>query len=339
MLGFLKAAGEIREGPVGSDTRRVPAFWNIASARGAPVVLVNWWATWPAEPVLGEVVSERSYLERLVHRGSRSPTPDLTRPAALHDELAPLCTLPDQLSLERAHAFMDMTPEEFELVRTRSPRLPPGVLHEFAYYVAAFDSDRRIARHLVARNPGADALVLFRLVDKMCHAALVYSELVDDHLRASPAGVERFGRLVTQAYREVDGALGELMDAFGEGNVLVVSDHCFQLESKPRPRYFHEEAPDGVFLAAGPAFRAGPAPALSVYDLLPLLLWLKGYPLAEDMPGSLPRAILDPGLLRSRPAQRVASYGTQDAPSLLRGDRAVDSEAVERLRALGYVRY
>src|SRR5262249_55056739 len=57
----LVKRGEVFEAPVTSAERRVPALWNIASAQGSPIAVVNWWATWPAEPVLGYMVSERMY--------------------------------------------------------------------------------------------------------------------------------------------------------------------------------------------------------------------------------------------------------------------------------------
>ncbi|MEE9263625.1 MAG: alkaline phosphatase family protein, partial [Vicinamibacteria bacterium] len=39
------------------NQRRTEALWNIATAAGKSVQLINWWATWPAEHVNGEMVS------------------------------------------------------------------------------------------------------------------------------------------------------------------------------------------------------------------------------------------------------------------------------------------
>jgi hypothetical protein len=212
-------------------------------------------------------------------------------------------------------------------------------LRELNYYLASFESDRRIARHVVERHPDADVLVLFRLVDKMGHAALKYSELVPDHTDASAPEVERYGRMVSEAYRAVDRAVGELMAAFGEGNVIIVSDHGFGLETNDVGRhvYKHDGAPDGVFIGAGPAFRAGPVEGLTVFDVLPLLLHLRGLPTAEDQRGHLPRRVLDPAFLGQRPETRIASYGRLRAAPLARGEAATDAEVLEDLRALGYI--
>ncbi len=46
--------------PISSRTRRVPALWDMASASDRRVAVVGWWATWPAEPVAGVMVGDRS---------------------------------------------------------------------------------------------------------------------------------------------------------------------------------------------------------------------------------------------------------------------------------------
>ena len=40
--------------------RKVKALWNILSDAGRSVAVVGWWATWPAEPVRGAVVSDHT---------------------------------------------------------------------------------------------------------------------------------------------------------------------------------------------------------------------------------------------------------------------------------------
>jgi hypothetical protein len=347
-LGFsflfarLEAAGQIFEAPITSFTRRVPAFWNVAAARGSPVSVVNWWGTWPAEPVLGDVVSERAYYHELRHRGQAAVEGGLTHPEDLYAEVAPLIVLPDDVTLADTQAFMDVSAAEFEPMRVKHPSPLTGIANEFTYFLSTFATEERLALHLIERSrrrygQPADLLVLFRLVDKTCHTALVYSELVAEHPGASIDDVRRYGRVVSEAYRAIDRALGRIQDAFGAGNVIVVSDHGFQLE---RPRgYNHTQAPAGVFLAAGPAFQPGRVEGLSVLDVMPLLLYLKGFPVAEDFDGRLPVEALQPRLLAASPPTRIASYGRRgEGGPHLAGSSDVDAEILERLRALGYLR-
>ena len=52
-----------RTEPPSAVLRSVKAFWNVASDKGLRVGVVNWWATWPAEPLNGYVVSDRAFLK------------------------------------------------------------------------------------------------------------------------------------------------------------------------------------------------------------------------------------------------------------------------------------
>jgi hypothetical protein len=342
LLARLEAGDQIFTAPISSFTRRVPAFWNVATARGSPVSVVNWWATWPAEPALGGMVSERAYYDELVHRGQPRDKRGLTYPDDLYPQIARRIVLPDDVTLADARAFMDVSAPEFERMRIKHPSPLTGIANEFTYFHSTFVTNERLALDLMERSRErygrpADLLVLFRLVDKTSHTALVYSELVEEHLGASSDELRRYGHVVSEAYRAVDRALGRIQEAFGPGNVIVVSDHGFHLEGARG--YNHTQAPPGVFLAAGPAFRPGRVEGLSVLDVMPLLLYLKGFPVAEDLDGRLPTEVLQPGLLASIPPRRIASYGSRgEAPAHPEGSSEVDAEMMERLRALGYLR-
>lgn len=342
LLARLDAGGQVFRSPVASFTRRVPAFWNIASAQGSPVIVVNWWATWPAEPVLGYMVSERAYYEEVVAWRRTAAVEGLTYPADLYPKIKPLIALPDEVTLADAREFMDVTAAEFVPMRVKHPSPLVGIANEFTYFQSMFVTGNRLALDLLERSRGrygesADLLVLFRIVDQTCHTALVYSDLVTEHRGASSDDLRRYGGVVSAAYRAVDRALGRIQEAFGPGNVIVVSDHGFQLEG--RHSYEHGEAPAGIFLAAGPAFRPGRVDGLSVLDVMPLLLFLKGFPVAEDFDGELPVQVLDPGLLASKPPRRIASYGTRErAVPGAHGTAEADAQMLERLRALGYLK-
>ena len=120
--------------------------------------------------------------------------------------------------------------------------------------------------------------------------------------------------------------------------MIVVSDHGFELERFPDYfKYSHYEAPNGIFIGAGPAFRSVKLEALSVYDVMPLMTRLRGLPVADDLEGQLPTAALDEAYLGQHPARRLASYGTRERPELAAGSEEVDAEMLDRLRALGYI--
>ena len=49
---------------ISSRDRRVPALWTIASERGLRSAIIGWWATFPAEPIRGVIISERALKTR-----------------------------------------------------------------------------------------------------------------------------------------------------------------------------------------------------------------------------------------------------------------------------------
>jgi hypothetical protein len=75
-----------RAQPATSVLRGAKTFWNVASEKGLRVGAVNWWATWPADPVHGYVVTERALFK--LEKGG--PFERETAPPEAFDRLRPL---------------------------------------------------------------------------------------------------------------------------------------------------------------------------------------------------------------------------------------------------------
>jgi hypothetical protein len=95
-----------------------------------------------------------------------------------------------------------------------------------------------------------------------------------------------------------------------------------------------------VFVAAGGPIRPRSGRGrLGVLDVAPLLAYLAGEPLPDDLEGSLPLEWIDPAWLESHPPRRVPA---SELPGLI-PSQTTPAEAVgdplmlERLRSLGYV--
>jgi hypothetical protein len=349
-LGFpfliheLERRGYVSEATVTSGTRKVPAYWTVASRSGSPVSVVSWWVTWPAEPVLGHVVSDHIHMWPLKPGQPATIPAGVTFPEELYQEIAPLVMRPEEMTLAQASRFMDVSAEELEVLKVVPRDSVRDVRRDLKYFFSAFESSRRISLAVMDKDRGrfgapSDHLVLFRVVDELCHTALHQSELVADHLAADPAEVERFGRAVSEAYRSVDRAIGELASRFGEGNVVVLSDHGFALEEYAwGERYNHTNAPSGILIAAGPAFRPGRVDGISVFDVMPLLLAAKGLPVSRELQGRVPTEILRPEHVESTPVHYVKSFGAAGTVELGEDAPAAEAELMERLRALGYIK-
>jgi hypothetical protein len=340
LTSWLWDRGVISEVPVNSDMRRVPAYWNIASAYGAEVSVIGVWPTWPAEEITGRMVTERLPLWPANRRGVRPER--VTYPEALYDEISHLVVRQKDLDERIGTRFLSVTLEQLRALRSAPRSRPWDAAKQWDGFYARHETLRRSALHLLesrrtAGGPQADALMWFGVIDQFSHAALFCSELASD-LDCTP---EEFGRLsgvVTEAYRTADATLGEVIEAFGDGNVVVVSDHGFARDLHPEtPAYTHRQAPQGVFLAAGPAFEAGRVEGLSVYEILPMLLRLKGFALADDLPGRVPDEVFTAAFLETNPAVHITSYGTRGVLRPVGGAKAKDDEVMQQLRELGYV--
>lgn len=92
--------------------------------------------------------------------------------------------------------------------------------------------------------------------------------------------------------------------------------------------------------AGGPIAARTRRDRLSVLDVAPLLLYLAGQPLPDDLEGELPRAWIRPEALAARPARAVAAGLAPRLPPEAgpgAGSPERDDEALrERLRTLGY---
>ncbi len=131
----------------------------------------------------------------------------------------------------------------------------------------------------------------------------------------------------------------DLSLVLADGGTLSILPSETVVARRPQARGHHRW--EGIFLASGPGIRAGASvEELSIVDVAPLLLHQLGLPVPEDMAGSVPEAIFEPGELERRPVRRVPAA----APALVSSPDAkveLDPEeqtaVMERLRALGYV--
>ncbi|HSM13761.1 MAG TPA: alkaline phosphatase family protein, partial [Thermoanaerobaculia bacterium] len=110
--------------PLLASRRRAPFFWELAARGGAPVAAIDWWATYPAEPLTGLVVAHGAWnllasdapgavapearraeveaLARTVDGGPSTAVLDAALPEAERDRALERAVLPDRLSLALA---------------------------------------------------------------------------------------------------------------------------------------------------------------------------------------------------------------------------------------------
>jgi hypothetical protein len=166
-----------------------------------------------------------------------------------------------------------------------------------------------------------------------------------------PELVAQLADVIPRAYENADRMLGEILELAGpSATVVIVSDHGggawselfggwdpFQ-SGELHLGYSGNHRRNGILLAQGPGIRAGiAAEDMSIYDVTPLVLHLLGLPVADNMPGAVPIAILDGAVSGLGTVARVRDYGRRVVPKTVDGAiDETDATYQQRLAELGY---
>jgi len=301
-----------------ADQRREKTFWEVAAEHGLRTAVVNWWATWPAPPGAGIVLSDRAVL-RLERGGALDAE---IAPADLYAALESEWPALGGAARDRAAtAFADVAGETLRAVLRRSAELDAlvvamatsetlGPLDLLVGYLPGLD----IAQHALLVGPDASALPPSSLAERV------------DALKSY--------------YRFVDGLVGPWLRRDADDASLAV------LVTQPG-----RVAGGGVGLlatngrAAGPAGQdapvgrsAGRSLGARAVDVAPTLLYALGLPASRALAGRPLLGLFAEPFVERYPAREVATYGPRATPTAPRRGQALDEEAIERLRSLGYVR-
>lgn len=336
IVGFLTKRDGVEE-PVRSDERQVRAFWNVASEQGVSVGVVGWYASWPAEPVKGFLVSDRAGSHQIAGDAGHATT-GLAHPPELTAEI-------DRLRREVEREIGDDRAMGYLGPGSAPP--DPDELATFVGILRTTELYRRLAPELIRRYRPAIAAVYLEGTDAVGH---LFGEYQPPRLPwVSEEEVARFGPAWDAYYAEADRVVGDLLATVDPSRttVLVVSDHGFKVGPR-RPRLsadnrYGNQAPlshraEGVVVAWGRGVK-GPAeiPEASVYDVFPTIARLAGLPLAENLVGRSIDAAFVPGTL-AEPIRTVPDYERAgDRAKGDAGDAPGEDETIAKLRALGYV--
>ncbi|HEX9636566.1 MAG TPA: alkaline phosphatase family protein [Acidobacteriota bacterium] len=340
-IGGWTAAGERLQTGGG---RRVRAIWELASAAGLRCDVVNYWATWPAAPLRGRMVSD------LFRKLLFSPAvEDTVYPPGLMRRLLPLLARDPERERAGWQRSGQLRPPADRARAFSASRSFQELFDNAEGYQAAEELSTEVALQLL-RQGGSDlTLVLLRAVDVGIHLRWHFlpPELLRAAVQAAQQGAlareleDRLDDVLTDELepilRATDHTLGRLVEAAGPGaNIVVVSDHGFGFTRFGYTHHRNDRPPPGVLVLAGPSAAPGALERASVYDLLPTLARLLGLPLSRELRGRPLESALRGAALP--PARFVRTYETSPlTPSQQRPDAAAEQNALEELRALGYI--
>jgi hypothetical protein len=351
---------------VSSSDRRTLALWNIVPAFSKQVGFLGWWASWPAEPVNGWIVSDRFTRERWNEWYGGRRREHATFPPELARQLSPLIVEPSDPPMDEIDALVSLTPEErAAFLAAKKPLFGHG-LSVFKYAYCSQRSYEKMALQLLAKGQPDLTGVFLVANDPVSHCFWHDFEPGAFPPGVAPDEAARLGRLVPNFYKHNDAFLGELLSQVAPDTVvLVVSDHGFEASRqlparKALPKLFEgpeaERAAmngmvavgqsgkhqlDGILIAAGGPIRKGVAVQATQYDVAPTVLALLGLPVPRDMPGRVLGELLDPAFLAAHPVATIATYeGLIDRAAVqaaATADVTDDDDKKELLRSLGYI--
>jgi len=315
-----------------SNDRKVHSLWNIVSDAGLSVGVVNWWNTFPLEPIHGVMVSDHLIAKEI--EGRRQITGAVADPegAVVYPE--------DWQARLLALAKEDLNPIRFDDPFYKNTHLPKWQKAETLSRWFRQDSFiARFALEIEAVEHPDVMMVLLTGIDRVSHSlwgVVEPAELYPEQLR--PTESERAAGLAAlqRYYEYTDVIIGKLLENYApEDLVMIVSDHGFEAGiSFGSLTGTHESdlAIDGVFFARGADIPKGkPAGPISVLDITPTILAWLDLPVAWDMDGRVAR------FLEKDTNQFISTYETKPVERLSSEASGADETLIEQLRALGYI--
>jgi predicted AlkP superfamily phosphohydrolase/phosphomutase/tetratricopeptide (TPR) repeat protein len=326
----------------GSTSRKVKALWNMASQQGLRVQCTSWYASHPAEPVRGTIVSN------MLMEGDpgRIDAPWPLTPECVHP-----AEFADQAALARVGRAAFAQDHLAELLPDLTPSLRgDSRIAQLCKLMATAASVDAVARAAMAREPWDLAMVFFESIDTVGHQFMQYRA---PRMRTvSEPDVRKFGGIMDAVYRWHDRALARLLDAAGpDTTVLLLSDHGFhsgalrpEIGDLPAERRMEKEAswhrPIGVLVASGPGVQRGAGTVTAnILDITPTALRLLGLPVAEDFEGRALSEILAPNEVgpTAIPSWETLPGDAGLHPPEKRQDPFEAVDAIRQLVDLGYM--
>lgn len=334
---FHPATG--RKEPITSDERKVPAIWNMATQAGKSTAVFGLWATYPAEPVNGLLVSDRFFT--FLFSETTPPVGTVYPPSREAWARKILNEVEDGVGLGIMWRYLpSLTAEEFaERRRATDPYSHPisalrRILIETNLY------DQLFTRYLESHSPDLTILYL-QGTDSIGHVFAPYTAPRQPHI--SEADFARYSVVPENYFRYIDRLLGSYKEIAKKrgARLMIASDHGFHwFEDRPTElssfaastaAKWHRKA--GVYLlwGEGIAARGRTGPEQHIAQVASTLLALGGMPRGERMNAS--------PILVSASAANSVDYRRHFVPMKppAAGSQAAADEELAKLKSLGYI--
>ncbi len=323
--------------PYTSTSRRCKALWNILSQSGLRSNVIGWWASHPAEPIKGNVITNAFGGVKFDPEKGWTAPPGAIHPKERMAELARFKVFPNELT--EAH-ILPFIPDAAKIDQKKDKRL-----NSFAKVLSDNASVHAVATALMEQEPWDFTAVYYDGIDHFSHAFMAYHPPKLPWIKEEDFNL--YKDVVKGAYRFHDMMLERLLELAGpDTTVILCSDHGFESGSqRPRgtprepagPAIWHRQY--GIFVMAGPGIRQDERIyGASLIDVAPTVLTLLGLPIGEDMDG---RPLLE-AFDVPPPVETISTwenvpgdYGRHEPDAQL--DREQAQELMQQFAALGYI--
>jgi len=352
----LRTFGHRRRELYSNADRRQPAIWNLLSEAAethGDALVVGYHNSYPAEEIRGVMISNwliHSRMSELMRANSPLPprfARSLASPAATTETLLQLQQLVSSEVGDAITDFVAYDESERQQFRDSSSQLGEEEQRWPYFLRRAWVDDQfhsRAAQLFLETMQPQLTMVHFQAVDLAQHQFYYFHrpesfdeiEWDDDTRARLEAARPTYAATVDRFAEMLDAELGELLDAVGEETtLLLLSDHGFEAQDDPWGSGGHDDAPAGLWIAAGPGIRPGQRIDATHYDIFPTMVAALGLPLSEELPGE-PLVEL---FCRPPQIERVARYRDDDGrftPRIAPPPELTD-ERLKALESLGYL--
>jgi tetratricopeptide (TPR) repeat protein len=336
---FDPATGE--KEPITSSVRKVPAIWNMATYGGKRAAALGLWATYPAEPVNGVIVSDRLFTflfkENAPPAGVVFPR---DREAWARDALDRAEKGIDESALKAFLPWLTDADYRRYAESTDPYGHPVSALRRILVETRVYDE---LGRDVQRDHPDL-TIVYIQGTDTVGHVFAPFAPPRQPSV--SQADYDKYSQVPEKYFRAIDDRLGEyrrLAEA-SHAVLMLASDHgFFWKEGRPTTLSSNATATaakwhrdDGMFMLWGPGIPASAAHDKrgSVRQVCATLLALLGLPPGRDVDGDPLPGVEGPAIAR---ADYFPFYRPANAPASRVGQRAVDDDALAKLKSLGYI--
>ncbi len=342
--------------PVNNTVRKTKTFWNICNDMDISTGVIGWWPSWPADEVLGFIVSDRfmwdKVNETLTHNFGMTFPDSLAD--EINDKLISMGQFKQQSELLR---FVDIDETEMDKVKSEIDSLQIGPMNKASTYsndtlstalsylgwIYLRDQNKvNLGMYLHQKYQPQVHAIYLKGIDPMQHAFWRWTK-PEDFPEIQQQNRSKFKDTVREYYIYTDEIIGELLSLTDENTIVIIlSDHGF--ESTPHDGFWksggHDNPVEGIIILAGKNIKQNQQiENTTVLDITPTILYALGLPVGDDMDGKVLKDAFETDFFDANPIETIPTYDTYNFTKKQKPMSTKSDETIkEHLKTLGYIK-